>query len=402
MLRFIHAADLHFDRSFEGLKGLCEEAVRLLPERNRQMLDNLVAAAIAKEVDFVLLAGDTFHQAKPSLKAQGALMEALRRLEQAEIPVFMSFGNHDYYKAERYWFAFPENVRLFTKASVTSYDGVTSQGEGYRISGFSYETPHLEQGMVSAFPVRNGETYALGMYHGDPAAAVYAPFSLAEMKAKGYDYWALGHIHVPTVLSETPPILYPGTPQGHSRKETAGGFVEYVELTPGHCRHEAVPVAAVFWRELTVSAAHSDRKKLLAELAEQLLALGNEQALLVAVKLAHSQLDAQTTAAVKNGELQQYLNQLLWQDSEIQIASLELLDDIEAERGERPQLSAARTAQHLAVYQDQQIFGELLEELYRHPIAGELLQEYPAYQQDVLAAANNRLAADFALEEDEK
>lgn len=401
MLRFIHAADLHFDRSFEGLKGLSEEAVHLLPERNRQMLDNLVATAIAKEVDFVLLAGDTFHQAKPSLKAQGALMEALQTLETAAIPVFLSFGNHDYYKADRYWFAFPSNVHLFTEARARSYDGVTSQKESYRISGFSYETAHLERGLVADFPSRGSETYAIGMYHGDPTASVYAPFSIGEMKAKGYDYWALGHIHVPTVLSEAPPILYPGTPQGHSRKETAGGFVEYVELTPGSCRREALPVAAVFWHEISFTANYSDRKQLLADLEQQLRSLAEDRALLVTVKLTDSQLDPQTTAAIENGELQHYLNQLLWRDSEIQIASLQISEET-ATRGDKPVLSAARTAQHLAVYQDRQIFGELVEELYRHPVAGELLQSYPDYQKEVLAAAAKNLAADFALEDDER
>ena len=40
------------------------------------------------------------------------------RLAEAAIPVFMNFGNHDFYQADRYWFAFPENIQLFDEERV--------------------------------------------------------------------------------------------------------------------------------------------------------------------------------------------------------------------------------------------------------------------------------------------
>src|SRR5699024_6696729 len=143
MLRFIHGADLHFDRSFEGVKGLSESATKRILTANQTMLTNIVAAAVTRQVDIVLLAGDTFHDARSSLKAKGALMTALRQLEAAQIPVYLCIGNHDYFDEKRYWFSFPENVHLFKSDQVTSFTGETASGEGYQVAGFSYLTPHL-------------------------------------------------------------------------------------------------------------------------------------------------------------------------------------------------------------------------------------------------------------------
>ena len=40
------------------------------------------------------------------------------------------------------------------------------------------------------------------------------PFRLMIYCEKDFDYWALGHIHKRTILSENPPIIYPGNIQG--------------------------------------------------------------------------------------------------------------------------------------------------------------------------------------------
>ncbi len=74
MVKFIHAADLHIDRSFEGLVNLDKSVQEKLLEVNLKVLANIVDKAIINEVDFVLLAGDTFHQNRPSLKIQNIFL----------------------------------------------------------------------------------------------------------------------------------------------------------------------------------------------------------------------------------------------------------------------------------------------------------------------------------------
>ena len=51
MVRFIHAADLHFDRPFEGLSALKEYQAFFL-EYNQQMVQTLVDVALEEAVDF--------------------------------------------------------------------------------------------------------------------------------------------------------------------------------------------------------------------------------------------------------------------------------------------------------------------------------------------------------------
>ena len=170
-------------------------------------------------MDFVLLAGDTFHQNQPSLYIQNIFCQALQRLEKEGIEVVMCFGNHDYYTPQRYWFDFPENVHLFTEEAVSTLTLTTKSNERVAFSGFSYCQPWIEARKDIEFPYKAVDCdYHIGLYHGQQAGK-YAPFQISELVSKGYDYWALGHIHVPTTLNEQPAIVYPGTPQGHTKKE---------------------------------------------------------------------------------------------------------------------------------------------------------------------------------------
>ena len=48
----------------------------------------------------------------------------------------------------------------------------------------------------------------------------YAPCQVGALRLKGYDYWALGHIHARRVLRERPWVVFPGNLQGRHPKET--------------------------------------------------------------------------------------------------------------------------------------------------------------------------------------
>ena len=55
---------------------------------------------------------------------------------------------------------------------------------------------------------------------GKPGHASYAPCSSGDLVARGYHYWALGHVHQFEVLHEFPHIVYPGNLQGRSVRDT--------------------------------------------------------------------------------------------------------------------------------------------------------------------------------------
>ena len=81
----------------------------------------------------------------------------------------------------------------------------------------------------------------------------------------------------------------------------------------------------------------------------------------------------------------------------MQIAALTVV--AQEEETTKPSLDATLTTEHLAVYQNQDVFQELVADLLDHPIAGLLLRQHPEYQEMVLQQAWSQLAADSTLEE---
>lgn len=362
MLRFIHCADLHFDRSFEGLHLVSE--TKSLADSNGQVLENIVNLALEEEVDFMLFAGDTFHQNRPTLKTQHQFFQQMQRLNQQDIPVYLIFGNHDYYEAERYWFEFPENVHLFVDETVTTLLGQTTSGESYAISGFSYLHPWIQEAKVSEFPTRQAK-YHIGMYHGDNNGSQYAPFQISEMKQKNYDYWALGHVHVPTVLSQQPPVIYPGTPQGHTQKEQQVAGVQLITLNEMETTFETREVAAIQWTETKISLKSIRKQQ--AALDRIIENLENQAKQLIKVILVDTEeLPKNWLNNKEKSEIIAYLNDVVRKKANPPIV---YQIEIKGEEFESIQLSGKEVlSQILAAYQDERVFTTIVEELASHPL----------------------------------
>ncbi|MFZ1780185.1 MAG: DNA repair exonuclease [Enterococcus aquimarinus] len=391
MLRFIHCADLHLDRSFEGLY-LMNESVDELLEINEKVLESIVSVAIKEAVDFVLLVGDTFHQNRPSLKTQYQFFTQMSRLEVAHIPVYLSFGNHDYYEEARYWFDFPKNVHLFTEETVQTIIGETKQGVSYCISGFSYQKPWLDESKVAQFP-RRQETYHIGMYHGDQQGEHYAPFVVQEMKQKGYDYWALGHIHVATTLSTQPPIIYPGTPQGHTQKEKETPGILLVTLTQGQATWEAIPVHQLSWQEITLSLAGVSNQRMALEEIQRLFTV-SKKALIRLVLSETADLPKNWLNAKEKKELIAYLNHELQLHGFAQ--RIYQMEEIQVVFEQQVQLNASLALKRALFqqYQDADVFREVMAELLQHPIASKVMK-MEAFQQGVFEGASKEIEQEY-------
>ena len=242
-MKFLHIADLHLDRDFEGL-------VQKTLWKPYEILTDIVDFACSEKVDFVILAGDNFHKTKPSIKMQSYFIDQLNRLDELDIPVFMIFGNHDYYQDNIYWFEFPSNVKIFYSQDVASKYFTLANGEKVAISAFSYESPHILENKIIDYPDRYSDVdYHLGIFHGEIGGDKYAPASLLEMKNKNYDYWALGHIHLTNQLADN--IIYPGTPLGRTRKEVTSN-IGLVTLTKTDLHVDLVDLAKTHFENLEV------------------------------------------------------------------------------------------------------------------------------------------------------
>lgn len=101
------------------------------------------------------------------------------------------------------------------------------------------------------------ETWHIGMLHGAVRQSQdnhYAPFTIDELIAKNYDYWALGHIHKHQFLNEKPPIVYSGNPQGRHKNEAGQHGYYLVESQGNKLVPQFKPVAEIEWTSLTVNA----------------------------------------------------------------------------------------------------------------------------------------------------
>jgi len=84
----------------------------------------------------------------------------------------------------------------------------------------------------------------------------YAPCSLAELTAKGYDYWALGHVHEHAILQKSPWVVFPGNLQGrHIRETGARGAVLVTADEAGIQSVERVLVDLLRWHVVEVDAS---------------------------------------------------------------------------------------------------------------------------------------------------
>lgn len=260
VVQFIHGADLHLDSPFIGLKTVPDFLWEKIYQSTFTALTNLVNHAIEKQVDFVLLAGDIYDSDDRSVKAQAFLKKEMERLNQAEIPVFICHGNHDYIENSGLHLKMPENVELFSETVETKWL-TTKNGERIAVSSFSYNSRWMTKRMITEYPKKHATAdFHIGMLHGfseglETSHGHYAPFTINELKSKGYDYWALGHIHTRQVLATQPPILYAGNTQGRSSKETGIKGCELVTLTLGESSIETLETQDIQWETFEISLA---------------------------------------------------------------------------------------------------------------------------------------------------
>ncbi len=221
---FVHCADLHLDSPFEGLSGKNERVASLLREATFQAFDNVITIAIENNADFVLIGGDIYDGADNSLRAQIRYADTLARAARHGIQCFAVHGNHDPVKAWKANIALPEEVHVFSADRVERIP-VVRQGQVIaHVYGISHIDYRLKQNLAAKFIRHEADEYAIGLLHCNVGACEdhddYAPCTIADLRNGNMDYWALGHIHNRTILSDSSPVIvYPGNTQGRSSKE---------------------------------------------------------------------------------------------------------------------------------------------------------------------------------------
>lgn len=331
----MHLADLHLDQSFSGIVTGDSRIKEIVLNANQKMFKNSITACLDNNVSFVLITGDTFHQPKISIRTQKFFMEQLRRLEEKEIKVILSFGNHDYYTENKYWFEWPKNVILFNKEQVETKKIVMKNGGKVAFSGFSYTGPWIEHSKLMEYPARGTDVdYQIGFYHGEiGSTGRYAPFQVNELP-HDYDYFGLGHIHVSQEVTQRPLTLYPGTPQGHHRKEHQVNGIVCVELSNTKPTYSWLPVASIYYKndEIILDAAEN-RQMIIDKLMTTILAMKHQKDLTVlSLKIRVSEQETAEILREDFDSLFSYLQDELVRQSDAEILLTDLKIELSAKK----------------------------------------------------------------------
>jgi len=169
-------------------------------------------------------------------------------------------GNHD--PLEEGWSALrdlPPGVTVFDPGAPQAEEVVAGGRRIAVVHGVSYGQRAERENLAARFRRTSDPLPQFGLLHcnveGQAGHDPYAPCTLADLRAAGMDYWALGHVHRRQTIATDPWVVYPGNLQGRSHKPSecgekgavlvrvAGGAVADVAFLPlAPIRFEAVEV----------------------------------------------------------------------------------------------------------------------------------------------------------------
>jgi len=198
---FVHAADLHLGYSQYGLEARREDFDKAFQE--------IVDRTIELKPDFMIIAGDLFHQARPSNTTLENAIKNFSRLREAGIPVLTVDGSHDS----------APNVVTGTILNPLDSAGLIyhlPRHEGacwhkpdccYIYGMPNFRTRRRTEELLPAFMEQNKPTpdpalFNILVFHmALDIPSIKPPYMEAEASPdlipEGFNYYAAGHVHTP-------------------------------------------------------------------------------------------------------------------------------------------------------------------------------------------------------------
>ncbi|MBV9590988.1 MAG: DNA repair exonuclease [Hyphomicrobiales bacterium] len=231
---FLHAADLHLGSLFEGLALKDEELALRFARATRDAFQELVTTALDEKVAFLVIAGDIYEGEWRDASIGLFFNRELARLDRAGIPVFLLKGNHDAESVVTKSITLPGNVHEFPTRAPASF---RLEDLEVVLHGRSFPDRAVAENYALGYPAALPGWFNIGVLHssctGRPPHDTYAPCTIQDLATRGYQYWALGHVHAHEILSRDPFIIYPGNLQGRSIRETGPKGAVLVDVENG-------------------------------------------------------------------------------------------------------------------------------------------------------------------------
>lgn len=267
-MRVIHAADLHIDSPLRGLGRLEGAPVDELRLATRRAFSRLIDTCLEEQAVLLILAGDVFDGEWRDFNTGLFFVRELARLREAGTRVVMVRGNHDAESVLARHIPLPEHVHAFP---IDAPGTLELPHLGLAVHGQSYGSRSVEDNLAEHYPERRRDLLNIGVLHTNAIGAAdhsnYAPCTVQQLVRRGYDYWALGHVHKREVLHRDPWVVYSGNTQGRHVREPGPRGCTLIEVDNLRIRGvEHRDLDALRWSEvvLTADASVADLDDLLA------------------------------------------------------------------------------------------------------------------------------------------
>ncbi|EMI55791.1 metallophosphoesterase family protein [Rhodopirellula sallentina] len=209
--RFIHASDFHLETPLGDLDQLPPNLREALATAPRTAAAAVFEAALAENIDFLVLSGDLLHPVAAGPHGMSLLLDNFEKLHAAGTPVYWAAGIADDPKQWPEAVPLPPNVTLFPRDKPLSVPYERAGRVVCTIVGRSSEGRSSLH--VPGFQTEPTDEFTVGVGYGAADANALASGRM--------DYWALGGAHNYTEIEDGAPAgaIQPGSPQGRGLDE---------------------------------------------------------------------------------------------------------------------------------------------------------------------------------------
>ncbi len=233
-MRFVHAADIHLDSPLRGLESYEGAPVEEIRGATRRAFENLVDLCLSEGADLLVIAGDLYDGDWKDYNTGLFFIRQVTRLTRAGVKVVWVRGNHDAASQITKRLSLPDGA---FELEARSPQTLALEDLGVAVHGQSYGKRDVTADLAAGYPDPRSGLFNLGILHtaldGREGHDAYAPCSIDRLVERGYDYWALGHVHKREIVCEDPWIVFPGNLQGRHARETGAKGATLVTVEDG-------------------------------------------------------------------------------------------------------------------------------------------------------------------------
>ena len=275
-IKFIHTADLHLG---SNLHFKFDQEINYQNKFGNPIFSSLkkiVNTALKEEVDFIIIAGDLFDSDERSVEALKIFNSEAKKLQEANIPIYLIAGNHDPLKNDNQLFTLNSNVKIFSSENFEIKKYKRGNKLKARLLGQSYRGNSDSRKVYKSFTPPDKGVFNIALLHTQlsPNNYSYVPCSPKDLKEKNkIDYWALGHIHQNEIIfNNKPVIVYPGIPQGRDFGEKGKKGFYLVELSENQKpKYDFIISSKYIWKEINLTIAEKEEIKTVNEIVKYIL-----------------------------------------------------------------------------------------------------------------------------------